>query len=226
MSSFYETFKIIEEDGTWTSGYTVDSFDSGINTQIVDICEPTTVDVPADNKLGWRVFPFAILGHQVVPTRCTPSQIEEIMAPVIQQSTEYTVTDALWNGSGHPDNEMFLTHDSVATVAPGGSPAESLGALLSEAYSRTPYIKPLIHLGFAAAVNLQLGLNNLGLPYVIGPAYPPDTLAVTGPITVRLSSIRVQSEVDSELNRRYVEGDRIGSIEMDPTKAVRVAATP
>lgn len=223
MSTFYETFKIIEEDGSWTSGYTVDSFDSGISTKVVDICAPAKVDVPADNHLGWRVYPFAILGHQVVPTRCTPNQIEEMMAPVIQQSTEYTVTSTLWNGSGNADDAMYLTSDGVETVAPGATLAESLGTLLSEAYKRTPYLTPLIHLGFTSAINLQLGLNNLGIPYVIGPGYPPNTLAVTGPVTVRLSSVRVTSEVDTELNRRYVEGDRIGAIEFDPTKALRVA---
>ena len=223
MASFFEAFKIVEEDGTWTSGYTVDSLDSGITTKVVDICAPEKVDVPAENHLGWRVYPFAVLGHQVVPTRCTPNQIQSIMAPAIQQSTEYTVTDVLWNGSGHPENEMFLTHSSVATVPPGGSPAESLGTLLSEAYERTPYLQPLIHLGFTAAVNLQFGLNTLGIPYVIGPAYPPNTIAVTGPVTVRLSSIRTTSQVDPDLNRRYVEGDRVGAIELDPTKAIRVA---
>lgn len=223
MASFFEAFKIVEEDGTWTSGYTVDSFDSGISTKVVDICTPAKVDVPTDNHLGWRVHPFAVLAHQIVPTRCTPNQIEEIMVPVLQQSTEHTVSDVLWKGSGHPDDEMFFTHSDVATVVPGSTPADSLGTLLSEAFKRTPHLQPLIHLGFSSAISLQFGLNTLGIPYVIGPAYPPNTIAVSGPVTVRLSSIRATSQVDTEVNRRYIEGDRVGAIEMDPTKAIRVA---
>lgn len=224
MARFFETFQVAESDGDWTSGYVFDTVGGTLSFTTVDICNPGARSVPADGTLGRDARPFAFMANGKVPTRCAPESFEQAAVEMIRESTEYHVTKTLWHGiTSDPDYDVALTSSEVETVAVGTNPYATLGAVISRAYAKNPFIKPVIHLGFESAMSLQLGLNTIGLPYVIGPGYPPDAVAVTGPVVVRLTPGRFTVSVDPDDNRKYVEGERLCAIELDPLLAIRAA---
>ena len=221
MARFFETFNVVEQDGNWTSGYVFDTFSGTLNHGVVDICAPTKVDAPADGVLGREAHIFAFMAHGKVPTRCAPPEFEAAAMQIVKDSTEYHVTNVLWNGIGTQGYDYSLKSEEVEVVTAQASPYATLGAVLSKAYEKSPELKPVIHLGWESAMALQLGLNTIGLPYVIGPGYPPGAVAVTGAVRVQLTPGRFTTSVDPDDNRKYVEGERLCSIELDPLQAVR-----
>ena len=224
MARFFETFQVVENDGDWTSGYVFDTFSGTLNFDTVDICNPGAQSVPADGTLGRDARPFAFTANGKLPTRCLPETFEQAAVDMIRESTEYYVTKTLWHGiTTDPEYDVALTSSEVETVVPGANPYATLGAVISRAYEKNPFIKPVIHLGFESAMSLQLSLNTIGLPYVIGPGYPPNAVAVTGPVVVRLTPGMYYSSVDPSDNRKYVKSERLCAIELDPLLAIRAA---
>lgn len=224
MARFLETFNVIEQDGQWSNGsQPFDTLAAGVAMDTYDICNPETPDEPPEFALGVDVSPFAIKAYMKVPTRCAPGDISQYLEAAMVEAAEYTVTDALWNGANGNLTDIYLSSPDVTEVPRTGDIFAQLGTAIHTAYQQTPFLKPVIHLGFQSAMMLQLGLQTLGIPFVVAPGYPQDTIAVTGPITVRLGSIEVSKAVDPSDNRLQIEATRLGRIEFDPHMAVRVA---
>lgn len=223
MAKFFETFEVIEGDGAWMRGpHPVDMPGRGLVTSLVDICAPADRTPPGDYSLGEDVHPFVIIANDIVPTRCSPEDIVATDRAEVVRATEYHVTKAVWEGVPGVDNyDMFLTHTDVTTVPRAAGYAETLANALKTAYDDRPGIQPTVHLGFLAAQALQLGLNNLGVPYVVAQGYPVDAIAVTGPVRVRLSSITSVTDVRAKDNRREIEFTRFAQVEFDTSTAVR-----
>ncbi|AKJ72555.1 hypothetical protein PP301_gp017 [Gordonia phage GMA2] len=224
MARFFETFNVIEQDGPWSRGpQPVDTLSAGVSIQVRDICDPEPVDGPPDFDIGDDTSPFAITAYSKVPTRCAPSEIQSYVESAMRESTEYVVTKALWSGTtDNPDTKFYLGGDDVTVVSRSSNDMyDLLGKVLHKAYEDTPFIKPVIHLGFQSAMALQLGLQNLGLPFVVAAGYPQDAIAVTGPVTVRLGTIETTSAVETSDNRMQIESTRLARIEFDPYMAVR-----
>lgn len=221
MAKFLETFDVIESDGDWQQGYVKDMLGEGFHLFTQDICDPTAPGPLPDSVMGKRIYPFAITAYQEVPPRCAPDYVGEFVTAAFEASTEYAVSDALWNGTSETESTMYLTHDDVEEVTRGLDPYSTVGSLLERAFEKTPFLKPVIHLGWQSALSLQFGLTTLGLPYVVPHGYPANAIAVTGPVRIRLGSIQSISEVDTSINRQYFETTRIAAIEFDPAQAVR-----
>lgn len=222
MAKFFDTFNVIEEDGTWTQGYPATNLGAGFKLITQDICEPVMPAEPDDFEMGADVKPFVITAFEKVPPRCAPKDVGDFVDAAIEASSEWAVSHALWHGPDGVDvGEMYLTHPNIDTVTRGPDPFTTIGSLLEAAYAKAPYMQPVIHLGVQTALALQYGLATLGVPYVVPKGYPPDAIAVTGPITIRLGSVQNLSSVDTSINRQYFEATRIAAIEFDPAQAVR-----
>ena len=210
-------------DGEWQQGYPTLALGSGFHLSTEDICNPSTPPDLPSTPTGEQVYPFALRAQAEVPPRCAPNDVAGFMETAFEESTEWGITKALWNGpdSPHPDSKMYLTHPDIETVARGSDPFTTVGTLLERAFEKSPYLKPVIHLGFTSAMSLQLGLSTLGIPFVVPRGYPANAIAVTGPVYIRLGSIQNISEVNTSINRQYFEANRIAAIEFDPAEAVR-----
>lgn len=226
MARFFETFEVVESEGDWTkAAYPIDTLAHGFVATVTDICVPADRPDLPDTGMGTLVYPFAIEGNMIVPTRCTPEQISALAVQLMANSTEMHVTKAMWEGAAdiNPANALYLKHVDVTEVPRVADYAETLAEVLETAYAQAPYIKPVVHLGWQSALALQFGLQNLKLPYVVPPGYPKNAIAVTDSVRVRLSPIRASESVDWTINRRHVEVTRFAAIEFDPNLAVRAA---
>lgn len=225
MAKFFETFEVIESDGAWVRGpQPVDMPGRGLATALVDACAPADRPTPEDYPLGEDVHPFAIVANDIVPVRCSPEDIIDTDREEVIRATEYHVTKAMWSGvPGVANYDHFLTHPDVTTVPRAAGYAETLANVLKTSFDDRPGIRPVVHLGFLAAQALQLGLNNLGLPYVVAQGYPVDAVAVTGHVRVLLSPLTTLTDVRRDDNRREIEFTRFARIEFDTSTAVRAA---
>lgn len=178
---------------------------------------------PPDYPLAREVEPFALSAYGVVPVRCDPANYDTFITSALAFSAEYQVSNALWYGYSGVTGEMYLEHPDVEVMARTGDIYTIVGNLLERAYEKTPFLQPVIHLGWQSAMSLQFGLTSLKLPFVVPQGYPPDAIAVTDNVTVRLGSIKTTTEYDTSLNRQYFMSTRLAAIEFDPGTAVRVA---
>lgn len=225
---FFDTFEVIEDEGqNWSHGlgYSTDTLGSGFTSMVTSICSPGARPTPPDYALGVMVYPFVIVGNQRVPVVCAPEDLEAQVRSMMAGATEYRISQALWAGIDDiPEQTLYLKHGDIATVPrTAGDYATTLAAVLQKAYEKTPHIRPVVHLGWHAAIALQFGLQNLKLPFVVPPGYPSDAIAVTGPVQVRLTPIKTTSAVEVDVNRKQVEATRFAAVEFDPTQAVRAA---
>lgn len=224
MARFLETFNVIEGDGQWSAGaQPFDTLAAGFTVDTYDICNPDTPAALANTELGQDSSPFAIKAYMEAPARCAPAQMLAYAEAAMAGSAEYTITKALWFGANDTTTDIFLKDNDVTEVPRVGDYYAVLGSVLKAAYAKVPHINPVIHLGFQSAMALQLGLSNLGLPFVVAPAYPQDAVAVTGSVTVRLGSIELTKQVDPRNNKTQIEATRLAKIEFDPFMAVRAA---
>lgn len=222
MAKFFETFTVEESDGDWTNGsYPLDTFGGSFHLYTQDICSPAAPGKLPESSLGQEIFPFAVTAYAEVPPRCAPSDIEDFLRKAFIDSTEWSISHALWHGPDSSEGNMYLTHPDVEVVTAGPDPVSTVGKLLEEAYKKTPYLQPVIHLGFQVAMSLQFGLATLGIPFVVPNGYPANAIAVTGPVRIRMGSVQNLTEFDTSINRQYFEATRIAAIEFDPTQAVR-----
>lgn len=227
MARFFETFQVEEEVGNWTKApYPIDTLAHGFTSVLTDICEPADRPEPPDFEMGEMVYPFAIIGNMMVPTRCAPEEIKSQVVDLMSDMTEYKVTQAVWNGA--PDtpvgNKLFLKHADITEVPRvANNYTATLANVLKAAYEQAPSLKPVVHLGWEAALALQFGLQNLKLPFVVPPGYPEDAIAVTGAVRIRLSPISTTQSVDTTINRKHIETTRFAAVEFDPHQAVRAA---
>jgi hypothetical protein len=224
MARFFETFEVVESEGTWTrGGYPIDTSGHGFTSIVTDICVPAARPTPPDYELGEDLTPFAIIGNQIVPVRCAPEEIRSKVVDTMAGVTEYRVTQAMWNGAPGTGGTLYMKHPDITQVPRAADLASTLADVLVKAYEQTPHIQPVVHLGWQAAMTLQFGLQNLKLPFVVPPGYPKDAVAVTGPVKVFLSPIVTAESVRRTDNRREFEVTRFGAIEFDRFQAVRAA---
>lgn len=223
MAKFFDTFNVIRGDGEWQQGYPTTTLGSGFRLSTEDICTPSTPPALPESSMGNRVYPFALRAQAEVPPRCAPNYVGEVLEQAFEESTEWAITKALWDGPDvpHPESNMYLTHPDIETMTRGSDPFTTVGLLLERAFEKSPYLSPVIHLGFTSAMSLQLGLSTLGIPFVVPRGYPANAIAVTGPVYIRIGSVQNISEVNTSINRQYFEANRIAAIEFDPAEAVR-----
>lgn len=179
--------------------------------------------LPPDYPLAREVEPFALSAYGVVPVRCDPANYDTFITSALAFSAEYQVSHALWNGYSGVTGEMYLEHPDVEVIPRTGDMYTIVGKALEAAYAKTPFLQPVIHLGWQSAMALQFGLSSLQLPFVVPQGYPSNAIAITDSVTVRLGSIKTVTEYDVNVNRQYFMSTRLAAIEFDPGTAVRVA---
>lgn len=218
---------VLNGDGNWTAGYEVDAMSCGRVIQGTDICKPIT-DTPTEAGLGYRIRPFGIEGHQKFSVRCDPEDAESEMSTALADASEYVVAKNFWSGDiadwDGADEGMFLADAGIQTVAAGADANASIAAALQKAYDMHPEIDPIVHMGLSVAFSLPASkADDLNIKWVVSPGYPPNGIAVTGPIIVRLGTIETLTSYEESVNRKYIQGTRIAAVEFDPCLAVVVA---
>ena len=223
-------------DGSWTAGYEVDGLSCGRSIETVDVCAGAATWDPSGDPAGtgFGIFPFAILGHQKFGERCAPAEAEAAFRKAMDDASEHTVAHNFWYGDtpdwdtppGGQMNDMFLMDDDIDTVVEGASTADTIAAVLSQAFTNHPELDPIIHLGIKAAMDMTSSLftDNFDAEFVVSTGYPIDGVAVTGPILVHLGSIEILTSHDTSVNRRYLDGTRLAAVEFDPCLAVRATS--
>lgn len=226
----FEVASVVRGDGNWTAGASSTSEACGRLIQAVGICteeELPEFSLEAPEFTGARIEPFAIYGAQEFAYRCGPDDYQPVLVGVLDQASEYMVTKVFWEGEGAIlgdwPGETTLANPNVHTIPRGEDEANTLADLMDEAYERNPGIKPIVHMGMLTAQKLAPGLDNLEIDYVVGPGYPKNALAVTGPIKVWLGSVEGYTTSVISTNRFYVEATRLAAIDFDLCLAVRAA---
>lgn len=234
MGTLLGASNVIEGDGNWSAGYQIDSVGGALVSYAVDVCSP--------NRTGSRVSGFedgsaegldaniiAVVTQLPGKVRCQSGDEEQLVRKAIGVETEKSLGKALWGLTGNTD--VSLAAADVLTVTAGGSRVASVGAALKEFWDKAvgvDYTETVLHLGVDVVLDMfgQIEgsiLKNFDIKIASSAGYPPDGIAVTGPITVRLGS--VQSLVGNAwgTNRVNTEANRLAALEFDPTIAVRVA---
>lgn len=211
-------------------GQPVDAFSCGRDFVFAEICpEETPEDSISDSAYGYLSVPFAISGRQKFPTRCVPAEMSAGLESAFGSAAEHQVGQVLWfgdenwsDGSGGENvNLLYLSSGEVPTSSIDGIDVSAdIATVLFDAFEAHPDLDPVLHLGMQTAMEAGTDrLGALGYPYVVNPAYPITGIAVTGSIEVYLGTVQNLTHVDWNLNRRYVEGTRLGRIEFDPCLA-------
>lgn len=163
--------------------------------------------------------------------QCSTGTEEALVSDALDFETEKAAGRALWGLTGDAVGTTSLASGSVATVAAGANARASVSAALQSFWTRSTGVRTkdtVIHLGINRLLEM-FGeiegslLKNLDVKVATSPGYPPDSIAVTGPIRIKLGPDQVLQSNDTAINDVLTEATRFGALEFDPCTAVRVA---
>jgi hypothetical protein len=222
---------VLVGDGHWTNSYEIDALSCGRTIRAVDICQPGDASVLDRAGFGYKIVPFAVVGEQVLGVRCSPEESKTAMDTAMADASEYVVAGQFWTGDvtdwAGVDEGMFLEHADIVTVSAGANTGASVTKALIKAYQLHPEITPMVHMGIGAAAsfadNFLTSHAGDDIKWVISPGYPDNGIAVTGPVVVHLGSVETIVATDQSINKKFLSGTRLASVEFDPCLAVRVA---
>lgn len=240
MGGLLETANVVVGDGAWSRGYQVESVGCAIRSETVDVCAPaaTREDLsgPTAAEIGDCVDVEAnVFGVQILlkgrAMRSNDSGYDSIVRGALDMETEKAAGKALWGNVGaNPETSVMNPATGTVAEAVGGT-NDTLVAALTEFWRSTvgiSYEDTIIHLGVGRLLELfgeiENGLlKNLGVRVATSAGYPPEGIAITGPITVRIGSDQILGDTDTADNTAYGVANRLVAIEFDPCNAVRVA---
>lgn len=239
-----EAADVARGNGNWMSGGQYEGPGCSMRSFVSPVCvpgrEPLTNENPDDEEplsdCGVDSFPFAVLTSIKSRARDTFTNFKSWVSEALDAETEKAAGRFLFGGStAIPDEDRvaWLGSDDVRTVAAGANATASVLAAVTEFRRYATGVRDedtLLHLGLGVhwEVNPFIiddgdRLEGTQIRVVTSPGYPSDSIAVTGPITLRLSTDQVLEEVNSSRNDRETEATRFVSLEFDPCHAVRVA---
>lgn len=237
MGGLLQAANVVRPEGSWAKGYGIESIGCALRSETSNVCEPARTDLsgPSAVEVGLCEDIDANIFAVIIDLRSRAmrsSGIEEgVVRGALDFETEKAAGKALWGEIGSHKAETSLIGPSVGTVAAGTTTNATVSAALQEFWTKTTgiaYEDTIVHLGIGRLLEM-FGeiegslLKNLGIHVATSPGYPSTGIAVTGPITVRLSPDQVLADTDSADNTRYSEANRIAALEFDPCTAVRVA---
>lgn len=230
MKTFLDAATVTTGDGKWMSGTESDHLDCGREYAVSgNICQSATPPDPSEYGGLYNVRPFVVESKQKFPVRCAPEDAEAALRTDMADSTEYFVARNFWLGDATDwdgaTEGLFLADADIATVAVSATFEASIGAALAAAYANHPGISPILHLGLTAALSLAPNYftDNTKMQVAVSPGYPPNGIAVTGPVSVSLGDIEARRLIDQSVNREHVYGSRFAAFDFDPCLAVVVA---
>lgn len=220
-------------DGTYTlTGVTPTTISyAKVNADVASAADTGTVTGPAPDLVfgGVEAYIFGVVTSLKGRAICSEGQEPSWVEAAMDEETEKAVGRTLFDGNGGAADAYI---DSVThTVAEGATTADTVAALLAKFWDETVGVKQsetLLHLGISRVLKMPGLLEgdrliNTDIRVVTSSGYPADAAAVTGPVTVKLSSTQLLGEVDTRFNDVHNEATRLVSIEFDPCVAVRVA---
>lgn len=227
-------------DGTYTLTARTDTTISyaKVNANVASAAATGTVTGEphddADAECGVESFPFAVVTSLASRARFGGPNYKSWVRDALDAETEKAVGAYLFAGSTAFDpgeRYAYLESTEVRTVPAGADAEASVVALLKEFWANSVGIEnkdAMLHVGFEAYLELDTlikdgKIRGTDITVVMSPGYPTDEIAITGPVTIRLSTDEVLEEYTTAVNDRIDEATRLVSLEFNPCHAVRVA---
>ena len=255
MSRLFDVADVIRGD-TWTDDlgnprnfagpYDV-LYDDQAPLIATDICTRTNTSLIAgvitSTPVVYTIRPFGVMVSASRPARCVLGEFpdfEKALIDKLDRESERAAAAVLYAGiTGWDSTCPFLLNTDVATLSSGATVQDTVPAVMDKFYAAETGHTPILHLGETAGVKISAGnalsptpasseffLAMDGTPIDISPAFPTNTVAATGPITVHLGSVGMpepQWYYDSRTNNnRFIfTAERVLSVEFNATIAVR-----
>lgn len=222
MSSLLTVAEVHEGDGNWTAGLTVETLTCSLYRATAGLClpPPTGAGPSSASPAGWPLSPFATIVQMRRSMLCRASDPQTIVNRAIEVEKERAAGRALWFGTGSAD--LFFGGAGATTVASGAT----IGELLQAFYDKVIGVKPVLHLGLVAAYATP-GLSDQGyfnafpeIPVVINPGYPPNGVAVSGPIEIWFGAPEPTQNLSTANNKENTEATMLGAVAVDPCTVI------
>ena len=255
MSRLFDVAEVIRGD-TWTddlgnprnfAGVYDVQYDDQAPLIATDICTRTNTSLVAgvisSTPVVYTVRPFGVAVSASRPYRCVIGQFpewEKQLIDKLDRESERAAAYVLYAGiTGWDSTCPFLLNSDVVTVSSGTTVQDTVPAVMDKFYAAETGQVPILHLGETAGVKISAGnalsptpasreffLAMDGTPIDVSPAFPTNTVAATGPITVHLGTAGMQDPqwyYDSRTNnnRSIFTAMRVMSVEFNATIAVR-----
>lgn len=234
---------VIEGDGNWMGGGLIDNPGCSLQSFTSPVCEPDrrpltneTVDGATPEVVcQLESFPFAVITQ--VRFRGRDLDIESKrrwVKDAMDAEAEKAAASVFWEGDAAMDGAKeyaSLASTSVHSATAGTDGKASIVAALEEfrQWATGAHHKDtLLHLGYAVLLEADTAIDDNGrlkgtsIRVVSSPGYPSDGIALTGPVTIRRSSIQDLGEINTANNDRETAATQFVSVEFDPCYAVLV----
>jgi hypothetical protein len=216
---------------------------------VTDICSRANTSlvagVIASGAAVYTIRPFGVTVSGSRPNRCVLGEFPDFEDSVITRlglESERAAAYVLYNGiTGWTTAQPFLASSDVATVsAVTNNTPGTIAKALDAFYAAETGVRPTLHLGETSAAALASGdplttdpqapdrlfLAWDDVPIVVSTAYPTSTVAVTGPVTVRvglpgMAEPRWFYDSRANQNRTIFTAQQPAAVEFNATIAVR-----
>lgn len=246
MSTLFEVAEVLDGDGQWSGVPYDEQYDAGARPLIVqDVCNRANTALVAGSTSAtavvYTIRPFGAMVSASRPNRCVPGEFPDYEASLradLKNDAERAAAYVLWNGiPGWTSAQPFLTNSDVTSLAGATAVQDVVAAVLRQFYAGEVGQKPILHMGFRAAMQLSSGnamspspqssefyLLMDGTPIVVSDQYPTSGVAATGPVRVRRSNLAdLVPAYDYGQNRTSFQSELILAVEFDASIAVRGA---
>lgn len=161
---------------------------------------------------------FAVTVRMERSLLCRTASPVDIIEEAVEVELEKAAGRVLWFGDGTGD--IWLGNPSASTV---GADA-TLGDLLAAFYRKTVGLKPTVHMGIKIALEHSWSDGKvegaLDADFVVSPGYPPEGLAVTGPVRVWAEDAESIEAVHTGTNEGHTEATILAALSYDPCSVV------
>jgi hypothetical protein len=216
---------------------------------VTDICTRTNTSLVAgvisSGAVVYTIRPFGASVSAMRPNRCVMGEFpdyEDSLITKLGLESERAAAYVLYNGiTGWTTAQPFLTSSDVATVsAVANNTPATIAKVLDAFYAAETGVRPVLHLGETSAAALASGdalttdpetpdrlfLAWDDVPITISTAYPTSTVAVTGPVTVRVGLPGMQQprwyyDSRANQNRTIFTAQQPLAVEFNASIAVR-----
>lgn len=239
-----EAAKVERGDGDWMLGYEAEYRDCSLQASVVDnLCEDPIDESHLIQTSSGRTDPYrvGVFGIATVFKRslwCAKSDDEDWLRgatkAVEEQAAGRAMTMQMSGGAnnwiGDPGcgyQAVTGTKEDVVDKALALWHTANIGDPPPLLHSSYELVRKLVEANIILRDNGAGKLTTIwGNEVVVSPGYPEDTLFWSGPITIKFSTIQVDTLIAARQNDSVVRGDSYGAVDFAPCSIVRIGAAP